>query len=169
MSHEVPAVVVAKRDGGVVAQNAPARRLMGAGRGKHCWDVVGGLENAEGLPCQRDCVAGLLASGMERSQHTRPRLAGQRHHLTCIPVDDVVVCTLGRGAREWPEKWQSLTLREREVLQLLAEGETTSGAATLLGVSESTLRTHVEKMRNKLGVNTRAALVAEGFRLGYLG
>ncbi|MBW2267144.1 MAG: helix-turn-helix transcriptional regulator [Deltaproteobacteria bacterium] len=169
MSNEVPAVVVAKRNGDVVAQNAPARLLMGAGTGKSCWDMFGGLENAVGLPCQRNCVGGLLNSGMERSQHTRPTIAGQRHHLTCIPVDDVVVCTLGRGTGGRPEKWQSLTAREREVLQLLAEGETTPGAATLLGVSESTLRTHVEKMRNKLGVSTRAALVAEGFRLGYLG
>ncbi|MAG30104.1 MAG: hypothetical protein CL908_04320 [Deltaproteobacteria bacterium] len=169
MSNEVPAVVVARRDGVVVSQNTPARRLMGAGTGRHCWDVVGGLENAVGLLCQQDCVAGLLATGVERSQHARPNLAGERHHLICTPVDDVVVCALGREARKRPEKWQSLTAREQEVLELLAEGETTPGAAIRLGVCESTFRTHVEKMRNKLGVNTRAALVAEGFRLGYLG
>lgn len=169
MSREVPVVVVADRSGAVVAQNVPAQRLMGVGTGKGCWEVIGGLENAEGLPCRRDCVAALLTSGMESSQHERPKIAGQRHHLTCVPVDDVVVCTLSHGTEERPDQWQFLTTREREVLQMLAEGETTSSAATLLGVSESTLRTHVEKMRIKLGVKTRAALVALGFRLGYLG
>jgi DNA-binding CsgD family transcriptional regulator len=64
--------------------------------------------------------------------------------------------------------WQSLTPREREILALLADGETTSSTAALMGIRESTVRTHVERMRIKLSVNTRAAVVAEGFRLGYL-
>lgn len=147
---------MAERDGAVVAQNGPARRLMGGGAGRRCWEVVGGLEDTVGLPCQRNCVAGLIASGAEASQHTRPEVAGQQHHLTCIPIDDVVVCALSRVAGELPEEWESLTAREREVLRLLADGETTPSAALLLGISKSTLRTHVEKMRVKLGVNTRA-------------
>ena len=63
---------------------------------------------------------------------------------------------------------ESLSPREREILLLLADGETTATAANRLGVCESTVRTHVERMRSKLCVNTRAAVVAEGFRLGYL-
>jgi DNA-binding CsgD family transcriptional regulator len=165
---EIPAVVVAKRDGTVIDQNTPARRLMGAGRGESCWDVVGGVKNAEGLPCAEGCVRELLAAGMERSRHTRFKLAGQRHHLSCIPVGEVVVCMLSHSTGELPEPCEDLTPRERDVLESLAEGETTSSAARQLGIRESTLRTHVEKMRIKAGVNTRAALVALGFRLGYL-
>ena len=168
MSSNIPAVVVAERSGTVVSQNAPARRLMGPGKGKPCWHVVGGLERAEGLPCRRNCVGDLVDSGMERVQHARLKLAGQRHFLTCTPVDGVVVCTLSHGASELSGSWQSLTAREQEVLQLLSEGETSASAAARLGVSDSTVRTHVEKMRDKFGVNTRAALVALGFRLGYL-
>ena len=168
MASAVPAVVVARKDGTLVAQNSPARRLMGAGAGKLCWKVVGGLEGAEELPCQPGCVGRLLARGLERTQRADIRLAGREHRLTCVPVDGAVVCVLNRGAEHHQEKWQLLTAREQDVLSLLAAGDETPAMAKKLSVSESTVRTHVEKMRVKLGVSTRAALVALGFRFGYL-
>lgn len=155
-------MVVAQADGTVVAQNAPARLLMGARAGKSCWDVVGALKDAEGLPCAPGCVRELLASGLDRSRHTRVWLRSRRHHLTCVPVSEVVVCMLSPGTEPL------LTPREREVLRLLAEGKTTASVAARLELSESTVRTHVEHMRTKLGVKTRAGLVALGFRLGFL-
>ena len=168
MTSGIPAVVVARRDGTLVAQNAPARRLMGPGAGKLCWDVVGGLEGAEGLPCQQNCVGRLLSEGLERTQRADLRLAGREHCLTCVPMDDVAVCVLNCGAERDPDQWQLLTTREQDVLSLLADGDETPAVAKKLNVSESTVRTHVEKMRAKLGVRTRAALVAVGFRFGYL-
>lgn len=168
MVTQSPAVVVAQRDGTVISQNKPAKHLLGTGTGKYCWDVVGGLEDAQGLPCRRGCVLELLTRGMDRSQHSHCKINGQRYHLNCVPVDGTAVCTLSRAAAVAPQAWQSLTPRERDILELLAAGETTPSAADCLGISESTVRTHVENMRAKLGVNTRAALVAGGFRLGYL-
>lgn len=168
VSIEIPAVVVAASNGEVVGQNTPAKRLLGAARGRSCWDVVGGLTGAEGLPCANGCVRDLLIAGVERSRHTRFKLKGQRHHLSCVPMNDVVVCMLSHGTGDPPEKLNDLTPRERQVLESLARGENTASAATRLGIRESTLRTHVEKMRIKLGVSTRAALVALGFRHGYL-
>lgn len=169
MSGQIPAVLVVQKDGTVVSQNRVARRLLGKKTGQYCWDVVGGLEGTEGLPCRRGCVLRLLAAGMDNSLHTSFRYGGQRHHLSCVPVDGTVVCALTHGTDDVPEAWQTLTPRQRAVLELLASGETTASAATCLGVSEATIRTHVENMRAKLGVNTRAAIVANGFRLGYLG
>ncbi len=163
-----PAVVVARKDGTLIAQNAPARRLMGAGTGKPCWNVVGGLAEAEGLPCQQHCVGRLLSEGLDRTQRAELKLAGRTYCLTCVPLDDAVVCVLNCGAEEDPDKWQRLTAREQDVLSLLAAGDETPAVAKKLEVSESTVRTHVEKMRAKLGVRTRAALVALGFRFGYL-
>ena len=168
MACATPAVVVARKDGTVVSQNTPARRLMGPGEGKLCWDVVGGLEEAEGLPCQTNCVGRLLSEGLERTQRADLKLAGREYRLTCVPVDDTVVCVLNCGAKHDPDRWQILTVRERDVLSLLAAGDETPAVAEKLEVSESTVRTHVEKMRGKLGVKTRAALVALGFRFGYL-
>jgi len=163
-------VVVAGGDGVVIAQNKPARRLLGPGTGRHCWEVVGGLkvDDGQALPCRRGCVLELLASGIDCSEHTEFKLGGKRHDIACLPINGVVVCMLSARSNESPKVWQSLSPREREILLLLADGETTSSAATRLGVQESTIRTHVEKMRRKLNVSTRAAVVAEGFRLGYL-
>ncbi len=45
MTIETPAVVISRDDGTVVAQNAPAREMMGAGTGSLCWDVVPGLDS----------------------------------------------------------------------------------------------------------------------------
>lgn len=168
MALPTPAVVVARKEGTLVSQNAPARRLMGPAVGKLCWDAVGGIEGAEGLPCQDQCVARLLGRGLERTQRTSLTLAGRAHHLTCVPVDGNVICVLNCGSDQQPDNWEQLTGREQDVLSLLAAGDETPAVATKLGVSESTVRTHVEKMRAKLGVRTRAALVALGFRFGYL-
>jgi DNA-binding CsgD family transcriptional regulator len=167
-AEQIPGVVATNADGKVVSQNRAARNLMGNQTGKFCWDAFSNLKGAEGLPCRNGCALQLLADGMDTSQHTSFRYEGQRHHLSCVPVDGTVVCTLTRGMGDSPEAWQSLTPRERAVLELLASGETTVSAAVCLGLSEATIRTHVEKVRAKLGVNTRAAAVACGFRLGYL-
>lgn len=164
---ETPAVVVAQRDGRVTAQNAAARRLMGDAGGRYCWLVVGGLARAEGLPCRAGCVLELLASGMDRARHSRISLAGRQHSLTCVPLDGAVVCSLGASSAHEPEPWELLTTREREVLRLLSEGKTTAAIAGELGLSAATVRTHVEHMRTKLGVTTRAALVARSFDLGF--
>jgi len=168
MASRIPAMLVAERSGNVVSQNASARQLIGPAKGKPCWEAMGALERAEGLPCRRNCVADLLDSGAERLQHCRPKLDGQRHILTCVAVDGAVVVVLNHAADQPPGRWQLLTAREREVLQLLSEGETTPRMAARLGLSESTVRTHTERMREKLGVSTRAGLVAQGFRLGFL-
>ena len=53
-------VVVTGEDGTVVAQNKPARRMLGPGTGKYCWDVMGKLEGARMLPCRRGCVLELI-------------------------------------------------------------------------------------------------------------
>lgn len=161
-------VIVAGGDGSVIAQNKTARRLLGPGTGKYCWDVMGKLGEPETLPCSEGCVLHLLAAGVECAHHTQFKLQGQRHQLSCIPANGVVVCMLSPMGSESPKEWQALSPREQEILLLLADGETTSSVAERLGVGESTVRTHVERMRSKLNVNTRAAVVAEGFRLGYL-
>jgi DNA-binding CsgD family transcriptional regulator len=161
-------VVVAGGDGTIIAQNKPARRLMGPGTGQYCWDVMSQLDDTEMLPCREGCVLKLLSVGMDCSQNTQFKMHGQRHQISCIPVNGVVVSTLTPLGSETPKAWQILSPREQEILLLLADGETTSSVADILGVGESTVRTHVERMRSKLSVNTRAAVVAEGFRLGYL-
>ncbi len=165
---EIPAVVIVDEDGAIVAQNEPALRLIGPGVGRFCWDAVGGIEDAEGLPCAEGCGSQLAASGVGQSKHASLRLRGQRLDLTCVSLEAAAVCLLScrTGRRPRPCEW--LTVREQEVLRLLADGETTASLAAHLRLSQSTVRTHVEHMRRKLHVHTRSALVAVGFRLGFL-
>jgi PAS domain S-box-containing protein len=62
----------------------------------------------------------------------------------------------------------SVTPREREVLQLAARGRSTPQIAEDLVISQSTVKTHFEKIYDRLGVSDRPAAVAEGFRRGLL-
>ena len=50
-----------------------------------------------------------------------------------------------------------LTPRAAEALLWLAQGKTNSDIATILGITESTVKKHVQEMFEKLGVETRGA------------
>lgn len=167
-TREAPALWIAEERGNVLALNRAARRLLGDGVARPCWDVVGEVDGAEGLPCAQGCVREMVRAGMNEVRQTPIRLHGRRHVLTCAPVREVAVCVLSAGEREPSSPWQTLTVREVDVLRLLAEGATTSEIAARLEISPATARTHVENMRTKLGAATRASLVALGFRLGFL-
>lgn len=59
-----------------------------------------------------------------------------------------------------------LTLRERQVLQLVAEGKTAKEIAYLLGISPKTAEAHRNKITNKVGVHGTAGLVRYAIRSG---
>jgi DNA-binding NarL/FixJ family response regulator len=59
-----------------------------------------------------------------------------------------------------------LTPRQREVLQLIAEGNTTKAIASRLGLSVKTVETHRAQLMERLDVHDVAALVRLAVRLG---
>lgn len=59
-----------------------------------------------------------------------------------------------------------LSMREREVLQLLAQGLSNKALARSLGVSENTIKTHLANVYAKLGVGKRTEALAAARRLG---
>jgi len=69
-------------------------------------------------------------------------------------------------AHEKPAPGHDLTPREREVLDLLAQGLNNPGIANELNVSRSTARAHVSQILSKLGVSNRAEAIALAFRSG---
>ncbi len=61
---------------------------------------------------------------------------------------------------------QKLSLRQREVLQLLADGRSMKEAADLLKISPSTIAFHKYTMMKQLGLKTSAELVQYAIRIG---
>jgi two-component system, NarL family, nitrate/nitrite response regulator NarL len=62
----------------------------------------------------------------------------------------------------------ALTQRERQILSLLADGLGNKQIAAQLGISPSTVKTHLEVVFEKLEVATRAEAVAVAVRRGLL-
>ena len=58
-----------------------------------------------------------------------------------------------------------LTVREKEIFNLLIENNTTSEIASLLGISEKTVRNHISNVIQKLDVNGRSQAIIELIRL----
>jgi NarL family two-component system response regulator YdfI len=61
-----------------------------------------------------------------------------------------------------------LTDREREVLAGVAHGERSKEIAARLGISERTVKAYLSSIYEKLGVDSRAAAIAEASRRGLL-
>ena len=71
-------------------------------------------------------------------------------------------------AGQQPEKQTVLTERELEVLAGVAAGERNKEIAYRLGITERTIKAHLTSVYNKLGVDSRAAAIAESMRRGIL-
>ena len=67
--------------------------------------------------------------------------------------------TLRSQTVQVPLRRSTLTLREREVMKLLAEGNTVKKAAAVLGVSVKTVEAHKFNLMRKLDIHNKAQLV----------
>ena len=63
---------------------------------------------------------------------------------------------------------RKLSMREQEILQLIAKGISNGEAAEMLSVSRATIRTHLEHIYQKLEVTNRVEAVTEGIRKGLI-
>ncbi len=72
------------------------------------------------------------------------------------------------GPSDQPFDFEELTGREQEVLELLAEGLTNRGIAHRLGISEHTVKFHVNSILGKLGADSRTDAVVRATRAGLI-
>jgi DNA-binding NarL/FixJ family response regulator len=63
---------------------------------------------------------------------------------------------------------RTLSARQREILQMLADGMQTDAVAEKLGLSTETVRTHTKRILAKLEASTRTQAVAIGIRHGLI-
>ncbi|KMO69393.1 putative transcriptional regulatory protein NarL [Mycolicibacterium obuense] len=107
------------------------------------------------------------AAGFLPKESTRSELVNAV--LDCAKGRDVVAPSLAAGLageirrRAEPDA-PALSPREREVLVLIAGGASVPAMAKELFLAPSTVKTHVQRLYEKLGVSDRAAAVAEAMR-----
>lgn len=91
--------------------------------------------------------------------------AGQVHlspQVAAGVMEDYRRCVPGSGSPQFA----TLSAREREVLQLMAEGKTTKQIASALHLSKKTVDTHRAHIMEKLGASSVAELVKHAIREG---
>ena len=154
------------------------------------FEGTGGNGVADGVEAVRALAAGapdlpvvMLTSYSGRADVVRALGAGARGYvLKAGPPEDlftavrsaavggmglapeVVGDLVGHVVSPAPE----LTHREREVVQLMADGHSNRSIAESLYLSETTVKTHLVRIYRKLGVDNRAAAVSEAVRRGLL-
>jgi DNA-binding NarL/FixJ family response regulator len=82
-----------------------------------------------------------------------------------VMLDDYVRHLAEKGI---VDRYQSLSEREREIFQLIAEGHSNKGIADVLGVSPATVETHRAHILQKLDVHNTAELVLYAVRHGVI-
>jgi DNA-binding NarL/FixJ family response regulator len=82
-----------------------------------------------------------------------------------VMLDDYVRHLAGKGI---VDRYESLSEREREIFQLIAEGHSNKEIAELLSVSPATVETHRAHILQKLDVHNTAELVLYAVRRGVI-
>jgi DNA-binding NarL/FixJ family response regulator len=78
------------------------------------------------------------------------------------------IATLLAKRRGIEAQLQSLTPREREVLALMAAGLSSRSVAARLGISYTTVRTHIRSLGSKLGVHSKLEAIVKARELGVI-
>ena len=78
------------------------------------------------------------------------------------------IATLIAKRRAIEVQLQTLTVREKEVLRLMADGLSSRAVAAKLGISYTTVRTHIRSLGSKLGVHSKLEAIVKAREFGLL-
>lgn len=108
-----------------------------------------------------------IAPGEELKAALEAALRGRSYLSPQFPCDLVTI--LAEAAkRPLSEDGPKLTRRQREVLQLVAEGKTMKEVAVLLNISTRTAESYKYDLMRTLGIRTNAELVQYAIRIGLI-
>jgi DNA-binding NarL/FixJ family response regulator len=91
-----------------------------------------------------------------------------RHYLSPPLSERAIDAYRNQAQAQAVEPYDSLTTREREVLQLAAEGKHNADIAERLGISPRTAETHRTHVLRKLGLHSQTELVRYALRRGII-
>jgi DNA-binding NarL/FixJ family response regulator len=94
--------------------------------------------------------------------------AAGRHYLSPPLSERAIEAYLESARTAPPDPHQALTPREREVLQLAAEGHTGAEIGRRLSISPRTVEMHRANLMHKLGLRTQADLIRYALRRGMI-
>lgn len=108
------------------------------------------------------------STSAELIQAVREAAAGRRYLSS--PLSRRAIDAYAERARSAPslDPYDTLTFREREVLQLVAEGHSNQETAARLSISPRTVETHRASVMRKLGLRTQSDLIRFALRRGLL-
>jgi DNA-binding NarL/FixJ family response regulator len=87
-------------------------------------------------------------------------------------VSEILLCaflTTRNSPRDLADPIRSLSNREREILQLVAEGKSNKDVALAMNISLKTVETHRTNLMAKLGLHSIGELVRYAFRNNIIG
>ena len=108
----------------------------------------------------------LLKSASLAELETAIRAAVRGETYFCPAVSKYITEHLRRGGGPVVSRYDSLTPRQREILQLIAEGHPTKGIAKGLGISLKTVETHRTQLMERLRVHSVAEIVHFAIQAG---
>lgn len=121
---------------------------------------------AEAFRCGASAFVLKQAAGDELNAAIVTALRGRHYLSSAFPVD--LVTLLAEAVRHHREEGPKITRRQREVLQLVAEGKTMKEVATLLSLSTRTVESYKYEIMRVLGIHSNAGLVQYAIRIGVI-
>jgi DNA-binding NarL/FixJ family response regulator len=145
-----------------VRERCPKARVIGLSASSHHQQVVDMLQaGASGFVVKSDAFDEVLRA-------LRAVVSG-RTYLSPVVAGAVVDLAVGRHSPDSAPHRRKLSPREREVIQLLAEGNSTKEIAARLGLSVKTVETHRKQIMDKLEIRTVAGLTRYAIEEGIAG
>jgi len=121
-----------------------------------------------GQPMIIACTFPLLLSGAEQilDAARTHRFAVTVRHGAWERVETADILAGKKGMISAVKELEKLTFRQRETLQLIAEGQNTKQIAALLGISIKTVEAHLVELMRRLKIDNVAGLVRFAIRTG---
>ncbi len=141
-----------------------AREIMQSSAGTKVVILTQHAEEPYILEALRAGVHGYVLKSQSVSDVVQAIRDVTRGKLYVSPAISEVVVSAYRGQTRLPA--DLLTTREREVLQLVAEGKSTKMIAEILGIAQKTAESHRSHLMVKLGIHQVAGLVRYAVRRG---